>query len=120
MKLDHECVRDLLLAIESVETIYSFDLEPFHKEQVVLQKYSYKTLCHTAILLNDGNFLIAKDKQFYDGMVNVEIFRITPKGYEFLAKIKDLKKWKQILAKASKLGEISLPIIAQIAWDIVR
>jgi len=119
MKLNHECVRDLLLAIESLETVQLFNLADFYKNRPDLQQYTFETIFYTAVLLADGGYLNAKVRQFVNSS-DVDIQKITWKGHEFLDNVRDDKVWNKTKSSLlEKVGSFSLSIASKVAADII-
>lgn len=116
MKLNPDCVRDILLCIEERSDgthlilfdpknatdflpKYTFDEIYYHINQCNLNGFLYQ--CQP--LLN-GNFLI-KD--------------LTPKAHEFLANIRKETIWNKTKSIGAKLGSTSLTALFQIAEDLI-
>ena len=119
MKLRHECVRDVLLAIEAHDEVNPFlfdtDLKPMLKKT---HRYSENDLNYTILQLIDAGFLDARSVT--NGGYIFQINKITWAGHQFLDNIKDNDSWKKAKEKALTVGGAALPIIAQFAWDIAK
>jgi len=119
MKLKHDCVRNVLLAIEEHDDVNTFlfdtDLKPMLMKAYY---YSENDLNYTVLQLIDAGFLDAKNVT--DGGYIFLINKITWEGHQFLDNIRDNDSWKKAKEKALTIGGVSLPILAQIAWDIAK
>ena len=116
MKLNHECVRDLLLTIENDSTSY-ITLSGLYNQNPPLQIHSYKDVLYTTRVLFTSEYNQGKDHSYADEMI---IDLITYEGHKFLDNIRDQISWNQTVEKVSKIGSVALPIVAQIAWDITK
>lgn len=118
MRLNTECVRDLLLTIEETTTVtdsmdYYIDQNDFPR----LTKYSHEEIlyhirqCKLAELITNANF--------YDGGDLVIIPDLSPKGHEFLENIRSDNLWNSTKQVASKVGSFSLKSLISIASGIL-
>lgn len=119
MKLNHECIRDLLLAIENQDT-----LEPLMDKQIFdlpeLANYDKNTIIYTAQKLNEAGFLNGKFDFYLDGEAFITISSITYEGHSFLDSIRDEKVWRKTKEAASKVSSVSLPILKELGLSILK
>lgn len=112
MKLNPDCVRDILLYVEKYSDFYH--TAEYCKDQIPKELKSYS---HSEIVYHisqcQKSFLI-NDVHFYDDGKHILISDLTPYGHEFLANIRDDTLWNKVKSK----GSSSLPIILEIAKDI--
>ncbi len=113
MKLLHDCVRDVMLCIEenlddgqTISTTYIFE---------TLKDYSLKDINYTCKKLKEAGYLIIE--QFIGG--NIMVRDITYSGHQFLDSIRDNNIWIKTKSKISKLAGVSLPIIQQVATQMI-
>ncbi len=114
MKIDNECVRDILFTIEE-ET--NFDKGCFMigaaKKYERLKKYDEqgKILYHVRYLAMKGMIYLPNQsiKNTYD---------LTPEGHEFLANIREDNNWKKIKNVSSNIGFASLKVVSAIAEGV--
>lgn len=95
MKLNNDCVRDLLLYIEE-NTNLSDDI---YIESINDLSYSTEVLLYTSIKLKEANFINAEIEQTYDeenGGYSITVFSLTWQGHKFLDNIRDSGVWKTI------------------------
>ena len=121
MKLNQDCVRDLLLFLEENLGLGSFIniSSDFHED--ALSNYSANDLIYTAQKLLEADYIDAKIMHFMGTNIpSVRISSITYQGHQFLDNIRDNSIWKSTKDKASKVASVSLPIIQQIASSLVK
>lgn len=87
MKLDCDCIRDILLTVEEYDGFRTFDKIP------LTDKYSEKTLCYHIQQCKDAN-LLSNVRKYVDG--GYAVFSLTPKGHETINKIHNDTKWNKI------------------------
>ena len=117
MKLDPDCVRDVLLATEE-NTGYREELQLSRNEPLPnqLQKYDFKTVAyHANQCIMSG--LISEGHPFFG--VEVAIADLTPAGHEFLENIRADTNWNKVKQKAKSVGSESLSVLAQIAGQVI-
>ena len=123
MKLNKECVRDILIKCESLlkmnndgtmNTINSNDLKE------ALQNYDIATLKYTVLKMKEANLLNVTVVKA-DGSIILEflITDITYYGHEFLENIKEDNNWTKIKDIAKKVGASSISAITQIAIGVI-
>lgn len=115
MKLDPDCIRDILLALESIcDTGHYFDSrEDIEKisGNYSKEKIAYHTRqCDMAGMLYGFRYCIDDEWEVSD---------LTPKGHEFLANIREDTIWNNVKTVSSKVGSKSLGAISQIASAVV-
>lgn len=116
MKLNSNCVRDILIAIEDStnfqEAVNNNQLEALD----VLRPYtSEEILYHLRQLSWAG--LIQDFNYYADG--GYSILDLSPKGHEFLNNIRSDENWNRTKNLASKVGSHSLSALQQIASGVI-
>lgn len=111
MKLNPNCIRDILLTVENKsdyhhQTHYVYGSSDFPH----LDKYYHEDIIYH-IKQCDLSRLIY-DVSYCDGGKSIYIRDLTPQGHEFLSNIKNDTVWKKLL---SKCAGASLPILMEIA-----
>lgn len=122
MKLNPDCVRDILLSVESICTCNrimnyrgGFDNNP-----ELLCKYSYEEIvyhiqqCEKYGLI----FNVEYNTNDYDKL-DIDIKDLSLQGYIFIANIREDDIWNKTKSIAEKVGSLSLPTLAQIADNII-
>lgn len=117
MKLNLDCMRDILLAVETLgfdESLYFDDLSEKLPDYSTYELHYGCYKLYEAKLIDLVNFEI-------DGAVTPrthEILDITFAGHEFLAKIRDRQRWGTIKSGASAIRDYSLSAISAIAEGV--
>lgn len=127
MKLDPDCVRDLMLFCEEhtyikTEETGRYTAARYHVLYVdsmrhipPLNKYDTGALIYHIIQLSESGYL-ATDFRF-DPVENFRhnalpaIYYVTPKGHEFIASIVGKAQWDKISKILRSLGSVSLTVI---------
>ena len=123
MKLNHDCIRSVMLVLEKEITIdENMCLQGVSVEKLweLLPKYSNQDILYTVEKLNEAGYITAalqtSDGAFVDGVV----FSITYAGHEFIENVRDSKLWGAVKSILSKAGAITLPYIIQAAGAIIE
>ena len=115
MRLNPDCIRDLLMEIEKTCTIYS-GFDSMHHIENLITKYSKAELayharqCNLAGLLYNYKATISGDWMIGD---------LTPKGHEFLANIREDTIWHNVKEISTKIGSKSVSALSQIASGVI-
>jgi hypothetical protein len=115
MKLNPDCTREILLAIEDLCDIKHYfssieDLDRikgnFSKEEILY----HARQCH----LNGMLYKYSSDFEceFY-------VFDLSPKGHEFLAHIREDNIWEKVKSISGKVGSTSLSTLSLIAANVI-
>lgn len=125
MELNLTCIRDLLIYLEKELTLddslmfQSIDLTEL-ADAPELNQYSRKELFYTIYNLEQVGF-IQTYVQYADNSVYIcEVENINYTGHEFLQNIKPLSVWQSLKQKLKPLGSASLPVISQVASQIIH
>lgn len=134
MKLDPDCVRDLMLFCEEhtyikTEKIGRYTAARYHVLYVdsmrhipPLNKYNTGALIYHIIQLSESGYL-ATDFRF-DPVENFRhnalpaIYYVTPKGHEFIASIVGKAQWDKTSKILRSLGSVSLTVIETVSKGI--
>lgn len=134
MKLDPDCVRDLMLFCEEhtyikTEEIGRYTAARYHVLYVdsmrhipPLNKYDTGALIYHVIQLSESGYL-ATDFHF-DPVENFRhnalpaIYYVTPKGHEFIASIVGKAQWDKTSKILRSLGSVSLTVIETVSKGI--
>lgn len=117
MKLEIECIRDILLTLENQSDFVEM---PTHEFASLLPQYPFKQIIYTCLRLYEGGYL------------NLFLFTLpgsstptircigdlTITGHEFLADIKPKSNWEKISLALKSGGSASLKTIANVAIDL--
>lgn len=113
MRIDNECVRDILFTIEENSTFelpccISDECNDYPK----LEKYEYGQLAYHL------RYLEMKGLIFVPNSLLINCYDLMPNGHEFLSNIRDDNNWKKIKNVSSNIGFASLKIISAIAEGV--
>lgn len=117
MKLNPDCVRDLLMYFEeNTNGIDSVRFDPDNFCDTKLGKYSpeelyyhFKQCEYIGFFINVNNFLDLTSM----------LLDISPKAHEFLANIRSDNIWEKVKSTAKNVGSHSLNALTQIAASVV-
>ena len=115
MKLNHECVRALLLYLEENHQI---DDKPLDVREIKLPKFSEDEVRYSAEKLIEADFLDA-DAEIMDGVREIYVNSITWAGHQFLDNIRDPKIWKYSKSVFSKFASVSIGIIENVSAQVI-
>lgn len=119
MKLDQECVRDILLYMENelpmnaqvkISSVYD---EHFKND------YSLDQVLYTASKLHEANLIQGVPFKFDIGLVDFVMQSISYEGHQLLDTIRDPKVWEETKNVTKKLSSVSLPVLMDVAKTIV-
>lgn len=112
MKLNNDCVRDILLCIEGLSFGQNLEISDILKDY---PQYSEDELTYTCLKLSEAN-LIECQIRTYIHMSVPSISRITDltnEGHQFLNKIRDNTAWTKIKSKLPEAVITSIPALIQ-------
>lgn len=121
MKLNPECIRDIMFYLEENLTMNS-DLEINEISVFDLPEklnYSIEEIADTLLVLDDANFIVCYRNNGDDAIVALDIYRITYTGYQFLESIRPDSVWKKVQTISGNIGSFSLNVISQIATSVL-
>ncbi|GAC42774.1 DUF2513 domain-containing protein [Paenibacillus popilliae] len=117
MKLQHDCVRDLLLTIEEELPLGKyFSTGSIHEK---MQQYSKEDIFYTALKLLEAGYIDATEIKSI-GLNDLKIKSLTYFGHLFLDNIRDDRIWVETKSAASKLSGVSLTVLAELASSYVK
>lgn len=118
MKLNPDCIRDILLTVEdTTDSTKMFEYQSDKEKPSKLKKYDHNELMYHIRQCSLSGFFTAL--QTYDGDDFVIIGDLSPKGHEFLANIRQDNIWNNTKIIAGKVGSKSLDALIQIASNVV-
>lgn len=115
MKLNPDCIRDILLTVEE----FSAPGEPVaipEKSQERMEKYP-KDVVQYHVLQCEASHLICGVKPYSKGRYMVQ--DLTPTGHKFIENIRQDTIWNNTKSIAAKVGSKSLDAIMQIASNVI-
>lgn len=116
MKLNHECVRDLLLYLED-----NLDyMDEIRINNLKIEPYSKDELLYTADRLIEAGYLNSRFGWNSQSSHIITVNSISYNGHQFLDTIRDDGIWKTTKNKFAKFSSISLPIIQELASSLIK
>lgn len=133
MKLNYECMRDVLLTLEQcldLDDDFSYNelkLNEVVDIPVLCNKYSKKDIAYSVYMLSDAGLIMYEPPRpvkapnsgvivyFSGDCVN----SITYKGHEFIQQIQNETVWNKTKEKLKPLGIMTVEIISQVASNII-
>ncbi len=116
MKLNPDCIRAILLAVEN-----TCDMEHYFSSAEDMDKiqgdFSAEEIAYHVRQCDLAGMLYNCKRK--DGVCIFSIGDLTPAGHEFLANIRDDSIWKSVKDVARKVGAKSTAAIAQVAKIVV-
>ena len=122
MKLNYDCVRDVLLAVEKAETIdENLSLTPLKVVKLFdeLPEYKDNEILYTVEKLKEADYINAAISFAAGHYIDGFISSITYSGHEYLDNIRDPKVWRKVKNVLDKAGAITLPLISQAAQMLI-
>lgn len=118
MKLDHDVARNLLLAIENSKDISG--LEPNEQSKVAVENnVSERELAYIESKLFEAGFITNKPLYGSDDFYSFYPTQLTYDGHQYLDNVRSSKVWRQSKSVASKIGSVSLQMMADIASGVI-
>ena len=118
MRLNIDCIRDILLTVENLSFGERLTLDQL---QELLPAYTKEELWYTSIKLDEGGYLdIISVSELRAPMPGIKsINDLTFKGHEFLNNIRNDSNWDKVKEVAKKAGSSSLNALGQIAASVI-
>lgn len=116
MRLNPDCIRDILLEIETIpdnKHYYNFNPDSCSCN---LPQYNYLEITYHLRQCDLYGYLY-KPSFYMDNTCSV--MDLTPKAHEFLANIREDTNWNKVKAIAKKVGCNSLDALMQISVNVV-
>ena len=117
MKLNNDCIRDILLALEEIctfNTTFYYDRDESVPSR--LSKYSDEEIVYHIRQCALANLIL--DVHFYPDDT-IDIADLSPSGHEYLANIRSDNIWNKTKKVASEIGATSLSAMVQISSEII-
>ena len=117
MKLDIDCVRDVMLELEGLP-MGSFPVESFTKS---VEKYGEKNVVYTFAKLKEANYINAYVQMVESGDYYCPaVYCLTFDGHEFLETIREPDIWKRLSGVVINGGTGSIKVIMDIAIELAK
>lgn len=115
MRLNYDCVRDVLLILESKGLGVQTKATQLAEE--LKDKYSYDDVIYTVKKLFEDNLVSGNQSEGRHSAGTVK--EITMKGHRFIDNIRSPKVWKEVTEAANSVGSVSLEILVNVASSVV-
>lgn len=118
MKLNPNCVRDILIAVEENTGYHTYLNYPSERDKCPsLENYNDDEIRYHIQQCYKSGLIEFHGKEDLGG--NIGISDLTPYGHSFLANIRSDNIWNNVKEVSSKVGSTSLSAITQIATGVV-
>lgn len=116
MKLDPECVRNVLLAAEKCEIDQWLEFSSLCE---MLPQHTSDDVRYTCVKLEEAGYLNCTLQRYYGSPTPkvLSVNDITYKGHEFLNTTRSSAVWRKIQPVLKQVGVSSLPVILEIAKE---
>ncbi|MGG0619209.1 DUF2513 domain-containing protein [Bacillus altitudinis] len=116
MRLNHDCIRDLLLGLEeNLNYNQSMKRERFISMSN-LSEYDKNESIYTLKKMVEAGYILAT----FPNNIDFVIEDITYSGHQFLDNIRDPEIWSKTKVAASKVAGVSLSVLGELALGFVR
>lgn len=122
MKLDMDCVRDVLLALENLTDIDEDHLHARISTRDVAKavtNFKEKEVYNAIYTLYQADYIEA-DKIDFCGGSDFCIEAITWPGYELLNNLRSEQVWSAVKEKIKPLGSVSINVISALATQVAK
>lgn len=117
MRLNVDCVRDLLIVVEDkTELNRPLDLSDLKE---CLSDYSDDDIVYTALKLEEAGFIkcSTKNVRIYPDLLLVR--ELTYYGHQFLEDVRVDSNWEKVKSIGKKVGSTSISALSQIASSVI-
>jgi len=123
MKLNHDCIRDLLIYLENNLELKSNGLhQPIKLSHILdsyeLKQYSDEEIYYSASKLAEAKFLSVTNKNVSPRCLYIT--DISWHGHDYLNSIRDPKIWAKVKEKSNDLAGITFDIIKALAFEAAK
>lgn len=118
MKLNNDCIRDVLLILEencTFDNVFIYDCE--EPVPQLLSKYSHDEIIYHIHQCEMAGLIVGVS--YYDGGDSLSISDLSPSGHEYLANIRSDNIWNKTKKVAGEIGATSLSSMVQISSQII-
>lgn len=126
MKLNCECIRDVLLALERFDFLAENSFGEIDTEMMAidelaeaLPRYTAPELLYTLLRLEEGGYITASKKYADDALQYFCVTGITFDGHELLERLRPETVWAKSLSLLKKLGSFSLDLLSSVSGSIL-
>lgn len=132
MKLNPDCVRDVLIYLEENLIIYRGEYNrimrneikwrQLYEDETLNKKYLIEDIQYTILCLGEARMIVNEDRPGGEnrGIIGLDIQDITWAGHELLANLRGEKLWEETKTIADSLGTFSIKALSTIASAIMN
>ena len=116
MKLNHDCVRDTMLYLEN-----NLELNERTESYFIASKlnsFEIDDVIYSIRKLVEADYISANPISTIDGPSYI-ISALTWQGHQFLDNVREPDVWSKAKSKASVVGQVSIPILSQVASSVI-
>lgn len=119
MVLDHDCVREILLAVEQCPFNQTTNVEKLSKQ---LPDFDVETIWYACLKMGEGGLLdVVAAPMMGSYLPGIkQITSMTYQGHEFLDTIREKTAWEKTKEIAKKTGAGSIKFLGEIAKEVVK
>ena len=117
MKLNPDCIRDLLLDVEAKSTFDNVVIYNEENEEPLFDKYGVDTVFYHIRQADYAGFFIGEVSYTFD--LSAIIIDLSPEAHEFLANIRQDTNWNKTKSIASKVGSFSLNVLKDSSVEVI-
>lgn len=119
LRLDYECVRNILLTVESLGSKQTLSADNYMTFPLI-SNYSVEEFHYTVSRLNEAGFFPKGSVlEVIDGII-IRLDALTWEGHQYLDCIRDENIWSQARKKVSGFGSVPLKVLGEIAASLIR
>lgn len=120
MRLNQDCVRDLLLYLEENLSLGTFISISSDFQEDALSTYSTNDLIYTAQKLLEADYINAEVMHFIGSNIpNVRIRSITYQGHQFLDNVRDNNVYTKTKSVLSTFKSVSIEVFSETASKVI-
>lgn len=117
MRLNNECIRDILFTVEDNTGYHKYLSYPIEKNLCIkLKKYDENEIMYHFLQCAKSHLIECKE---IDLSGNLLIEDLTPRGHEYINCIRKDTNWNKVKSISKKVGAESLNVMEQIAIGVV-
>ena len=118
MKLNVDCMRDILLTMESYSYGEVSDIDTLHD---ALPNYTEEEISYACLKMDEAGFIDILSADMTGSFIPtvVQVTDITYEGHQFLENIRQQNIWNKTKETAKKLGSFSISALQAISQQII-
>lgn len=120
MKLNHDCVRELLLELEEGLLVHENILLPSFKELKTVHQFGFDETFYCYLKLLEAGYLNGNYKYASEGLIHLSISSITWDGHQFLDTIRDNEIWSKTKKAVSSLSSTSISLMSTLGTEFLK